>query len=286
MLYQAYKAIAEHWISEARYSAEKSLLITRVLWFSIVRGSKLASATTRFEFKKLFTENDRTYRKFEGKILAGCHSRLAVSWSLTSLYFRILPPFYYRKWPSKMANVKVREGLVILPGFSFLFMPVMSYADNVITWRNVYRLCYQGSDQRPECLVNGITLEVMLDNSGILLIRGWPNLLGLPIMQSVHLATKWPNHHTGFWISAGIWPSVSKPLLKGICRITRLSLKIHRRIRSNWKPGMSPILQKKLRQPRYSISQEELKPYFPENKCVNGCLRWFNRLYGLDIRGT
>jgi len=40
----------------------------------------------------------------------------------------------------------------------------------------------------------------------------------------------------------------------------------------------------KLRQQRYSISQEELKPYFPENKVVTGLFSVVNRLYGLDIK--
>jgi oligopeptidase A len=39
----------------------------------------------------------------------------------------------------------------------------------------------------------------------------------------------------------------------------------------------------KLRQQRYSISQEELKPYFPEDKAVNGLFSVVQRLYGLEI---
>lgn len=39
----------------------------------------------------------------------------------------------------------------------------------------------------------------------------------------------------------------------------------------------------KLRQQRYSISQEELKPYFPEDKVVAGLFAVVNRLYGLEI---
>jgi len=39
-----------------------------------------------------------------------------------------------------------------------------------------------------------------------------------------------------------------------------------------------------LRQQRYSISQEELKPYFPENKVVAGLFAVVNKLYGLEIK--
>jgi oligopeptidase A len=40
----------------------------------------------------------------------------------------------------------------------------------------------------------------------------------------------------------------------------------------------------KLRQHRYAISQEDLKPYFPEARVVSGLFEVVNRLYGLDIR--
>ena len=39
----------------------------------------------------------------------------------------------------------------------------------------------------------------------------------------------------------------------------------------------------KLRQQKYAISQEELKPYFPEQRVVNGLFAIVQRLYGLQI---
>jgi oligopeptidase A len=40
----------------------------------------------------------------------------------------------------------------------------------------------------------------------------------------------------------------------------------------------------KLRQQRYNISQEELKPYFPDTRVVSGMFDVVRKLYGLDIR--
>ncbi len=40
----------------------------------------------------------------------------------------------------------------------------------------------------------------------------------------------------------------------------------------------------KLRQAKYDISQEDLKPYFPEERVIAGLFEVVNRLYGLDIR--
>jgi len=47
-----------------------------------------------------------------------------------------------------------------------------------------------------------------------------------------------------------------------------------------------PYYSEKLRQHRYQISQEELRPYFPENKVIAGLFAVVERLYGLKIRPT
>jgi len=44
-----------------------------------------------------------------------------------------------------------------------------------------------------------------------------------------------------------------------------------------------PYYSEKLRQHKYAISQEELKPYFPETHVLPGMFAVVNRLYGLDI---
>ncbi len=44
-----------------------------------------------------------------------------------------------------------------------------------------------------------------------------------------------------------------------------------------------PYYSEKLRQHKYAISQEELKPYFPESRVLSGMFAVVNRLYGLDI---
>jgi oligopeptidase A len=40
----------------------------------------------------------------------------------------------------------------------------------------------------------------------------------------------------------------------------------------------------KLREHRYAISQEDLKPYFPEHRVVDGLFNVVNKLYGLEIK--
>jgi oligopeptidase A len=45
-----------------------------------------------------------------------------------------------------------------------------------------------------------------------------------------------------------------------------------------------PYYSEKLKQSRYAISDEECRPYFPENKVVSGLFEVVNRLFGLQIK--
>lgn len=45
-----------------------------------------------------------------------------------------------------------------------------------------------------------------------------------------------------------------------------------------------PYYSEKLRQQRYALSQEELKPWFPDSKVVTGLFAVAQRLYGIEVR--
>jgi oligopeptidase A len=47
-----------------------------------------------------------------------------------------------------------------------------------------------------------------------------------------------------------------------------------------------PYYSEKLRQARYAISQEELRPYFPESRVVPGMFEVVRRLYALEVRAV
>ena len=47
-----------------------------------------------------------------------------------------------------------------------------------------------------------------------------------------------------------------------------------------------PYYSEKLRQKKYAISQEELKPYFPEPRVIRGLFQIVERLYGLQIEAV
>ncbi|GLX78607.1 oligopeptidase A [Thalassotalea insulae] len=49
-------------------------------------------------------------------------------------------------------------------------------------------------------------------------------------------------------------------------------------------PWDLPYYSEKLKQSRYAISDEELRPYFPENKVVAGLFEVVNRLFGISIK--
>jgi len=45
-----------------------------------------------------------------------------------------------------------------------------------------------------------------------------------------------------------------------------------------------PYFSEKLRQQRYALSQEELKPFFPDTTVISGMFLVVNRLYGIEVR--
>jgi oligopeptidase A len=53
---------------------------------------------------------------------------------------------------------------------------------------------------------------------------------------------------------------------------------------SDFQPWDQAYASEKLKQARYAISQEQIRPYFPAPRVIDGMLRIAERLYGLEIR--
>ncbi|BDZ74331.1 hypothetical protein GCM10025856_20500 [Methylophaga marina] len=160
------------------------------------------------------------------------------------------------------------------------YMPVMSYADNREFREEMYTaFATKASDQGPNAGQWDNT-QVMAD---ILKLRHrLANLLGFANHAERSLATKMAQSPEQVMDFLNDLAERSKPIaikefeeLKAFAKETA---------------GMDELqawdvtyFAEKLRQQRYSISQEELKPYFPEDKVVNGLFAVVNRLYGLVI---
>jgi len=172
------------------------------------------------------------------------------------------------------------EGWVFTLNFPS-YMPVMSYADNRDFREEMYTaFATKASDQGPHAGQWDNT-EVML--SILDLRHKLANLIGFNSHADYSLATKMAQSPEQVLDFLNDLAARSKP----IAEQEFIALKAFAKETANMDELEAwdvTYFAEKLRQQRYSISQEELKPYFPEDKVVSGLFAVVNRLYGLDIK--
>jgi oligopeptidase A len=161
------------------------------------------------------------------------------------------------------------------------YMPVMSYADNRELREEMYTaFATKASDQGPNAGKWNNT-EVM---EGILKLRHeLAQLIGFNNHAERSLATKMAQSPQQVLDFLNDLAQRSKPIAEKEFAELKAYAKEqgHEGDLQSWDVT---YFAEKLRQQRYSISQEELKPYFPENKVVLGLFAVVNRLYGLEIK--
>jgi oligopeptidase A len=275
MLYQAYKAIAEGAEYQKLDTAQKKVIDNAVRDFRL-SGVEL-DQQQRDEFKKLSQQMTERTAKFEENLLDATHAwrKLITDESLLSG----LPPSTI-EMAEQMAKREGEEGWLFTLDFPS-YMPVMSYADNRELREEMYTaFATKASDQGPNAGKWDNT-EVMLD---ILNLRHQlANLLGFANHAERSLATKMAQSPQQVLDFLQDLAKRSKPIAEQEYAELRAFAK-STADQDQLEAWDVTYFAEKLRQQRYSISQEELKPYFPEDKVVNGLFAVVNRLYGLDIR--
>ena len=275
MLYQAYKAIAEGAEYQKLDTAQKKVIDNAVRDFRL-SGVEL-DQQQRDEFKKLSQQMTERTAKFEENLLDATHAwrKLITDESLLSG----LPPSTI-EMAEQMAKREGEEGWLFTLDFPS-YMPVMSYADNRELREEMYTaFATKASDQGPNAGKWDNT-EVMLD---ILNLRHQlANLLGFANHAERSLATKMAQSPQQVLDFLQDLAKRSKPIAENEYAELRAFAKVTAD-QGQLEAWDVTYFAEKLRQQRYSISQEELKPYFPEDKVVSGLFAVVNRLYGLDIR--
>ncbi len=160
------------------------------------------------------------------------------------------------------------------------YIPVMSYADNRELRREMYRAyATRASDQFP--------LGAQWDNGPIMervlaLRHEMASLLGFANYAELSLATKMARSCDEV---IGFLDDLARRS-RGQARKELAELEEFARTRYGvqhlqaWDIG---YYSEKLRQHRYDVTQEELKPYFPEDRVLSGLFSVANRLYGIRI---
>ncbi len=177
------------------------------------------------------------------------------------------------------AEQKSLDGWLLTLEFPSYFA-VMSYADDRSLREEVYHAhATRASDQGPHAgeFDNGPLMEEILA-----LRHELANLLGFKNYAERSLATKMAPD--GDKVIAFLSDLADRSL--GLAREELMELADFARKRhglDNLQPWDITWCAEKLRQHRYALSQEDLKPYFPEPRVVSGLFEVVKRLYGLQI---
>ncbi|MFG6179454.1 oligopeptidase A [Halomonas sp. THAF12] len=177
------------------------------------------------------------------------------------------------------AEAKGREGYRITLDFPS-FLPVMTHADDRELRREVYTaFVTRASDQGPNAgeFDNAPVMEETLA-----LRRELAELLGFATYADYSLATKMaesPEQVIGFLddLAARAVPQAREEFAE-LTAFARDELDMA--ALEPWDVGYA---SEKLREARFAISQEQLRPYFPAPRVVDGLFQVVERLYGVTV---
>ncbi len=274
-LYKAYKTLANSPAYDDLDTAQKKVIDNALRDFRL-SGVEL-SQEDRDRFKALSQSLTELTAKFEENLLDATHA-----WKKHITDERLLAglPESTKAMAAQFAQRDEKEGWVFTLDFPS-YMPVMSYADDRDFREEMYTaFATKASDQGPNANEWDNT-QIMAD---ILKLRHeLAELVGFANHAERSLATKMAQSPEQVLDFLNDLAARSRPIAEKEFE----ELKVFAKETA----GMTELeawdvtyFAEKLRQERYSISQEELKPYFPENKVVSGLFAVVNRLYGLDIK--
>lgn len=161
------------------------------------------------------------------------------------------------------------------------YLPVMMYCDNQSLREKLYRgYVTRASDQGPNA--------GEFDNSDIMnellsLRHELSQLLGFDNFAEKSLATKMASSTTE--VLTFLEDLATKSKAQGQQDLDELyefaKTEYHQEHLNPWD---LPYYSEKLKQNRYTISDEELRPYFPENKVISGLFEVVHRLFDITIK--
>jgi len=160
------------------------------------------------------------------------------------------------------------------------YLPVMTYCDNQALREKMYRAYVtRASEIGP----NGGEYDNSPIMTEILALRHeLANLLGFDSFAEKSLATKMANNIAeviGFLENLAVKSKAQGE--QDLAEVTAFAAdKFQQHTLQAWD---LPYYSEKLKQARYAISDEELRPYFPESKVVAGLFEVVQRLFGLTI---
>ncbi len=172
------------------------------------------------------------------------------------------------------------DGWLIKLEFPY-YLPVMSYADDRELRREVYSAYVtRASDEGPNAgeWDNGPIMEQILS-----LRHEMARLLGFDNYAEYSLTTKMAVDTDQVIRFLHDLAERSLPMAKKEISALRAFAKQQNGL-DNLEAWDITYYSEKLRQHQYAISQEDIKPYFPEDRVISGMFDTVNRLFGITIR--
>lgn len=186
---------------------------------------------------------------------------------------------------SALAAAKAQAEARELDGWVFTldipsYLPVMMYADDAALREELYRAyCTRASDQGPNAgeFDNTATIEEILA-----LKQELAELLGYENYAQLSLTTKMAENEQQVLDFLNQLAERSYPQGQAdLAELTEFASEHHDIEQLNaWDVT---YYGEKLKQHKYTISDEELRPYFPEHKVVHGLFETVKRLFGVKV---
>ncbi len=272
-LCEAYKQVAGQ--PEELDAAQRKLLENALLDFRL-SGVDLPEEKKQ-RYKEISQELSRLTTRFEENLLDATHA-----WSklITDPQALAGLPESARALAKQTATQRDQEGWLLTLEFPSYY-PVMMYADDRALRHELYEAY---STRASECGPQGGQWDNTEVMEQILKLRHeQAQLLGFDNYAERSLARKMARSSDAVLAFLNDLARRSRPQAEQELQALRDFARAEYGVSEleAWDIG---YYSEKLRQFRYDISQEELKPYFPETRVVPGMFAVVERLYGIEIR--
>lgn len=274
-LYQAFEQIKTNSVFTKLDSAQQKIINNQLRDFKLAGVS--LSNDKKQQYLKLQTELSQLSSKFEENVLDATQAwaRLVIDQDdLAGL------PEHAIHQAKQIAKSKNQQGWLFtleMPSY----IAVMTHADNAALREEMYQaFVTRASDVGPNAN--------RFDNSSVMqdiLIRRLKlaKLLGFNNYAEYSLATKMVE--TPAQVLDFLHTLAEKSVAKARAEFQELSEFAKQQYHvSELKPWDIAYYSEKLRKHKYDISQEQLRPYFPEDTVLNGLFTIVKRLYAIDIK--
>ncbi|QSX33592.1 oligopeptidase A [Shewanella avicenniae] len=273
-LYQAYKSLHES-DSFASLSKPQQTVIEHALRDFELSGIGLEDSQ-KLRYGEIVKRLSELTSKFANQVLDATHAWHKLVTDEAEL--KGLPESAVAT-AKAMAEAKEKEGWLFtldIPSY----LPVMMYSDNRALREELYRAyCTRASEQGPNA--------GEFDNSPVIdeilaLRHELAQLLGFDTYADKSLATKMAETPAQVIAFLNELALRSKPQAKAELAELKAFAKQHYDVDELAAWDIS-FYAEKLKQHTYEISQEELRPYFPEDRVLNGLFYTVKRLFGMRV---